>query len=97
MHQRLVRQSFLVLRRRCHPFLKSKVSAPDAFARSSRFWNCVNRNDTIGTQQESALNRKLTDRAASPDRYRFAALDVAKLGRHVAGRKIARPEAHLAP
>ena len=47
----------------------------------------VDGDDPLGAQQEGAADGELADRAAAPDRDRVAALDVAEVRRHVAGRE----------
>src|SRR4029078_8992923 len=46
-------------------------------------------------EQKRAPDRKLSDRAASPDRDGVTGLDVVVFGSHVAGRKDIRQEQHL--
>ncbi len=49
------------------------------------FGLAVDRNDTARSKHPCALDRKLPDRAAAPDRHGVARLDIAVLRRHVAG------------
>ena len=51
------------------------------------FGEAIDRDDAFGAEQIGALDRELTDRTAAPDRHRVARLDLAVLGRHVAGRE----------
>src|SRR5207302_10684504 len=44
-------------------------------------WNVVDRDDPLGAEQERALDRHLSDRAASPDGDAVARSDVAVLRR----------------
>jgi hypothetical protein len=68
-------------------------------ARGSRereaFRDGVDRQYAFGAEQERAADRKLSDRAAAPHRYRFAAPDVAEFRRHVPGGKDVRKEQDL--
>src|SRR6202044_3626091 len=45
------------------------------------------RNDTIGAQQKRTLDGELSYRTAPPHGDRFAALQIAKVGRHETGRE----------
>jgi hypothetical protein len=49
--------------------------------------NSIDGDDAPGTEQNGAPNGELADRPAAPDSNCFAALDVAKIGGHVAGRE----------
>ena len=55
----------------------------------------VDGDHALGAEQEGAADRELADRAAAPDGDRVAVLDVAELGRHVAGREDVGEEQHL--
>ena len=62
---------------------------------SETFRDGVDGDHPFGTQHEGALDRELADRAAAPDRDGVAALQVAEVGGHVAGRKNVRQKEHL--
>ena len=55
----------------------------------------IDRDDPLGSEQERALDRELADGAAAPDGHGVARLDLAVLGRHVAGGKDVREEQDL--
>ena len=59
------------------------------------FGEAIDRDDALGAEQVRALDRELTDRAAAPDGDRVARLDLAVVGRHVAGREDVREKEDL--
>ena len=57
--------------------------------------DAVDRDHPVGLEHECALDRELRDRTAAPHRHGVAGLDVAVLGRHVAGGEDVGEEEHL--
>ena len=75
--------------------MKSRVTAPASRASCKPLRHGVDGDDAIGAEQEGAADGELPDRTAAPDRDRLAALDIAEIGGHVAGREDVRQEQHL--
>ena len=67
--------------------MKSIVSAPASSCKIESLGHRIDGENTFRAQEEGAPDGKLPDRSAAPNRDSLAALQIAEVGRHVAGGK----------